>query len=43
MGNVFCTKLPLQRRYDLKGSIKGRTAGPAAAAVGGFTGYHGHA
>lgn len=34
MGNIFCTDLAIQQRYDLKGSSKGRTAGAAAAKVG---------
>lgn len=34
MGNIFCTKLPIQLRFDLKGCTKGRTVGPAAAKVG---------
>jgi hypothetical protein len=34
MGNIFCTAgLAVQQRYDLKGSTKGRTAGPAALKV----------
>jgi hypothetical protein len=34
MANIFCTKLPIQLRYDLKGCTKGRTVGAAAAKVG---------
>ena len=28
MGNVFPTEVRLHRKYDLKGSLHGRTAGP---------------
>lgn len=28
MGNVFPTEVRLHRKYDLKGSTHGRTAGP---------------
>jgi hypothetical protein len=34
MGNIFCTQLPIQLRYDLKGCSRGRTAGVQAAKVG---------
>jgi hypothetical protein len=34
MANIFCSKLPIQLRYDLKGSTKGRTVGAAAVKVG---------
>ena len=30
MGNVFPTEVPLHRKFDLKGSTLGRTAGPKA-------------
>lgn len=33
MGNIFCTQLPIQLRYDLKGCSRGRTAGVQAAKV----------
>jgi 1-phosphatidylinositol-4-phosphate 5-kinase len=30
MGNVFPTEVALHRKFDLKGSTHGRTAGPRA-------------
>ena len=34
MNNLFCTGLPIHRRYDLKGSTQGRGAGVEAPPAG---------
>ncbi len=36
MNNVFRTELDLHRKFDLKGSTYGRTAGPKPGATGEF-------
>ena len=39
MNNVFRTELDLHRKFDLKGSTYGRTAGPKPGAAGERAGF----